>query len=347
MTAVVAHGAGDLRLEQRPFPSPAPGEVLVRVAYVGVCGSDLGYYRAGRVGAFAIREPLVVGHEVVGTVESDPSGRLPAGTPVTVHPATPGEHRGGLDGRPNIWPGSRYLGSAATMPHTQGAMSQFFCPRADQLRVLPSDLPLERAVLAEPLGVALHAINRAGGVGGRHLLVSGAGPVGLLTAGAAKALGARHVAVVDLLDEPLERALRVGADEAFRSDRDRLPTGAFETVIECSGAPAALTAAMDAVAWGGTIVQVGILPGDARPVALAPLIAREIDLLGSFRFIDEIDRAIALLAEYPTLGGVITDVFDVGDAVAAFDRAADSRASAKIAIRFDAAATVPERTEQK
>ncbi|SER93197.1 L-idonate 5-dehydrogenase [Propionibacterium cyclohexanicum] len=341
MTAVVAHGAGDMRLEQRPIPEPAPGEVLVRVAYVGVCGSDLGYYRAGRVGAFAIREPLVVGHEVVGRVETDPSGTLAAGTAVAVHPATPGEHLPGLDGRPNIWPQSRYLGSAATLPHTQGAMSQFFSPRADQLRVLPDGLPLDRAVLAEPLGVALHAINRAGGVGGRRLLVSGAGPVGLLVAGAAKALGARHVAVVDLFDEPLARARQVGADEVFRSDRDALPTGGFETVIECSGAPAALTAALDAAAWGATVVQVGILPGDARPVALAPLIAREIDLRGSFRFIDEIDHAITLLAENPSLGHVITDVFDARDAVAAFDRASDSRASAKVAVRFDTPASKP------
>lgn len=337
MTAVVVHGAGDLRVEDRPVPMPQEGEVLVRTEYVGVCGSDLAYYRAGAVGDFAIREPLVVGHEVVGRVASDPSGTFAPGTPVAVHPATPGRRLAGQESRPNIWPGSRYLGSAATLPHTQGAMSEFFSVRTGQLRVLPDDLPMRRAVLAEPLGVALHALNRAGGVDGRRLLVSGAGPVGLLVAGAAKALGASHVTVADLLDEPLARARQVGADEVCRSDRDALPGGAFDIALECSGAPAALGTALEASAWGGTVVQVGILPGEPRPVALAPLISREIDLRGSFRFIDEIDEAIVLLATTPDLGLVLSDVFPVGEALAAFDRACDATASAKVAVRFPAA----------
>lgn len=339
MTAVVVHGAGDLRVEQRPVPVPQLGEALVRAEYVGVCGSDLAYYRAGKVGAFEVREPLVVGHEVVGRVSSDPSGAFAPGTAVAVHPATPGRRLPGLEERPNIWPQSRYLGSAATLPHTQGAMSEFFCVRDDQLRALPAGLPMERAVLAEPLGVALHAINRAGTVAGRDLLVSGAGPVGLLVAGAAKALGARRVAIVDLLEQPLERARTIGADEIYRSGRDALPEGGFEVVIECSGAPAALSTALEAAAWGATVVQVGILPGEPRPVALAPIISREIDLRGSFRFIDEIDAAIALLEKTPELGHVLSDVFPVAEAPAAFDRACDASASAKVAVHFPTAET--------
>ncbi len=347
MTAVVVHGAGDLRVEDRPVPTPQQGEVLVRTEYVGVCGSDLAYYRAGKVGAFAIREPLVVGHEVVGRVAYDRSGIFAPGTPVAVHPATPGHRLPGQEGRPNIWPGSRYLGSAATLPHTQGAMSEFFCVRADQLRALPAELPTRRAVLAEPLGVALHAINRSGGVKGRQLLVSGAGPVGLLVAGAAKALGAGHVTVADLLDQPLARARQIGVDEVCRTDRDALPEGVFDIAIECSGAPAALSTALEATAWGGTVVQVGILPGEPRPVALAPLISREIDLRGSFRFIDEIDDAIDLLDRTPELGRVVSDVFPVSEARAAFDRACDAASSAKVAVRFPAASATESIPTQK
>lgn len=344
MRAVVVHGAHDVRVEEREPVTPGPGEVQVRIAYGGVCGSDLSYYHKGRVGNFVVREPLVVGHEVVGTVlrdgrPADDPDALAPGTPVTLHPATPGTPRPGIEHRPSIWPGGRYLGSAATDPHTQGAMSDLFTARADQIRVLPADLPLERAVLAEPLGVALHAVRRAGGVEGRTVLVSGAGPVGLLAAGAAVALGARSVTVSDLLPEPLAIARELGAEHTVAIGTHEVPAEAFDVVLECSGAPQALTQAVRSAVRGGVVVQVGILPGEPAPVALAELVTREIDLRGAFRFDDEIDDAVRLLAATPALGAVVTHVLDAGDAVAAFELASDARASSKVVLRFDPPAT--------
>ena len=340
MRAVVVHGANDIRVEERDPVGPGPNEVQVHIAYAGVCGSDLHYYREGKVGSFVVRHPLVVGHEVVGRVAvdgramTDPETALAPGTPVTIHPATLGEPLPGLEHRPSIWPGGRYLGSAATVPHTQGAMCDLFTARADQIRVLPEDLPLERAVLAEPLGVALHALNRAGGVAGRNVLVSGAGPIGLLTAGAAVALGAAEVTATDMLAEPLVLARGLGVTRTAQVGVDPIPERSFEIVIECSGAPAAFDQAVRSVANGGVVVQVGILPGEPRPYTLAEIISREIDVRGSYRFDNEIDQAVELLVVAPVLGQVVTHVFDVGDTVAAFDRALDSRASSKVVIRF-------------
>ncbi|MGO1316193.1 MAG: zinc-binding dehydrogenase, partial [Cellulomonadaceae bacterium] len=282
--------------------------VQVRLAYGGVCGSDLHYYQEGKVGNFVVREPLVVGHEVVGRVvadpraQTDPEHALAPGTPVTIHPATLGTPLPGLEDRPSIWPEGRYLGSAATWPHTQGAMSDLFTARADQIRVLPAGLPLERGVLAEPLGVAL---------------------------------GAAEVTVTDMLAEPLGTARQLGVTRTLQVGVDEIPAQAFDVVVECAGAPAALSQAIQSVVRGGVVVQVGMLPGDARPVALAELVSRGIDLRGSFRFDDEIDQAVELLATHPALGHVVTDVFEPGDAVAAFDRASDARASSKVVLKFD------------
>src|SRR5699024_9021661 len=123
--AIVIHGKEDLELVEVPTPEPGPGQVRLRMAYAGICGSDLHYYYDGANGAFVVREPLVPGHEVSGTVDLDPAGELPPGTPVTVHPATFGEAQAGVEDRPHLWPGGAYLGSASTWPHTQGGMSEY------------------------------------------------------------------------------------------------------------------------------------------------------------------------------------------------------------------------------
>lgn len=340
MKAVVVYGAHDLRVEDREIPNPRNSEVLVRVAAVGVCGSDLHYYAEGRVGAFEVHEPLIVGHEVVGWVELDPAGEFAPGTPVTVHPATPGIPQPGLEDRPNVWAGSRYLGSAATTPHTQGAMSEFAVFRSDQLRRLPDGLSIERGVLAEPLGVALHGINRGGGVNGKRVLVSGAGPVGLLAAGAAVALGAQSVTVSDVLAEPLERALQLGVSAVVHIGETALPSQRFDLVLECSGSPRALSGVVPAAATGGVIVQIGSLPADPAPMVLTQVVARELEIRGSFRFNEEISDALKLLVKVPALEAIVTDRYAVSDALAAFDRAADARASGKVVV------TLSERLDQ-
>ena len=130
----------------------------------------------------------MLGHEVVGRIDNDPAGKYRAGTPVAIHPASPcGDCPECAAGVLNICRNARYLGSAASWPHTQGGFAELLLVRDNQIRVLPDTLPLSRAVLTEPLAVGMHALNRAGGVRGAKVLVGGSGPIGILAAGAAKA----------------------------------------------------------------------------------------------------------------------------------------------------------------
>ncbi|NEM90944.1 zinc-binding dehydrogenase [Galbitalea soli] len=340
MKALVAHGAGDLRIEDREAREPGSGEVLIRMTHGGICGSDLHYYKEGRVGAFAITEPLVLGHEVAGRVErdgraSDDPNALPVGTPVTLHPASYDRQNPEFDpARPTISPGARYLGSAATTPHTQGGFSEFVTARTDQVRVLPEGLPLSRGVLAEPLGVGLHAIARAGGVDGRRVLISGSGPIGLLALRAAVLAGATEVWASDVLERPLALARQLGAAGTVALRSEQVPTRAFDVVIEAAGVPAATSTAIRAVRSGGVVVQVGMVPGTPEPYALAELVSREIDLRGAFRFDTEIDTAIEMLARDPLFDLVVTHSFAADDAVAAFAVAADSAVSSKVVLRL-------------
>ena len=336
MRSVVITGKLDLDVIDVPEPEPAVGQVRIRVDFVGICGSDLHYYFEGANGAFVVEEPLVPGHELSGRVDLDPSGELAPGTPVTVHPARFGTPTRGTEDEPHLWPGGSYLGSASTRPHTQGAMSELLVVEADMVRVLPADLPVRRAVLAEPLAVALHAITRVGDITGARVLVSGAGPIGLLTAAAARARGAEHVTVSDVLVEPLRRATGLGADAVVRIGEQSLPDEAFDVVFECSGAAPAISAALAAVRRRGTVVQVGMVPNEAKPLNIAPLISKEVSLVGVFRFHDEIDDAVRLLTQHPEIEAVITHVLPVDEAVRAFEIAKDSTASGKVVVALAA-----------
>ncbi|MCP1314025.1 L-idonate 5-dehydrogenase [Halomonas sp. 707D7] len=332
MQALVIHGKQDLREETLPLAELAPGKIRLRMAFGGICGSDLHYYHEGANGAFVVREPLVPGHEMAGVVEHDPSGELAPGTPVTLHPATFGVSQRGLEGKPHLWPQGAYLGSASTWPHTQGGMSEYLDVEPGMIRVLPESLPLERAALAEPLAVALHGIAVAGGVESQRVLVCGAGPIGLLATAAALAKGAAEVSITDVLEGPLSRARALGVQHTYRVGETPLPEEAFDVVLECTGVPASINAAIVAVRRAGVIAQIGMMPASAQPLALAPLISKEVELRGCFRFFDEIDEAIALLAADTRFDDVITHVLPASDAQNAFAIAKDSEASGKVLI---------------
>jgi L-idonate 5-dehydrogenase len=332
MKAVVIHGKRDMRTEEVDTPEPGDGQMRLRIAYAGICGSDLHYYYDGANGAFVVKEPLVPGHEISGTVDLDPTGTFEPGTPVTVHPATFGTPQPGLDEHPHLWPQGAYLGSASTWPHTQGGMSEYLLVRPDMVRVLPASLPLRRAALAEPLAVGLHAVNIAGDLTGRRVLVCGAGPIGLLAAAAALAAGASEVVSSDVLAGPLDRARALGVHDVIDVASDELPAEAFDVVLECSGVPVAVSAAFNAVRRAGVVVQVGMLPGEPVGINLAPLVSKEAQLRGAFRFSDEIDQAVELLASRPELEQVITHELPAEKAQEAFAIAKDSDASGKVVV---------------
>jgi len=332
MKAIVIRSKLDLVETELPTPEPQAGQVRLRMAYGGICGSDLHYYHEGANGAYVVREPLVPGHELSGTVDLDPSGELAPGTPVTIHPATFGTPEPGIEDRPHLWPNGAYLGSASTWPHTQGGMSEFVVVGNHMVRPLPASLPLRRAALAEPLAVALHAIAIADGVKDKRVLVSGSGAIGLLTASAALSAGAAEVVTTDLLPGPLQRARDLGVHGTVQVGVDEIPAGYFDVVLECTAVPAAISAALTATRRAGTVVLVGIPADEPRGVNLAPLVSRELQLRGTLRFNNEIDQAIQLLATNPGLDQVITHEYPADQAVEAFTTATNSNLSGKVLL---------------
>ena len=332
MKALYIDGKLDLVEREVPLPEPGEGEVRIRVHFVGICGSDLHYYFEGANGAFVVKEPLTPGHELSARVDLDPSGTWAPGTPVTVHPARFGQSEAGIEDAPNLWPGGSYLGSASTAPHTQGGMSEYLIVDVGMVRALPEELSLEAAALAEPLAVSLHGVTRAGDVTGKRVLVSGAGPIGLLAVAAAKSRGAAEVTITDLLPEPLARGRAVGADRTIQIGVEEIPENAFDVVLECSGAAPAISQAFRSARRRGIVVQIGMVPDEGRPINLAPAISKEISIHGVFRFVDEIDEAIRILAAEPGVASVVTQVIPATSAAEAFDIARDSSASGKVLV---------------
>ena len=343
MKAVVVHGPGDLRVEDRPEIEPSTGEVVVDVEWGGICGSDISYWRHGSSGTAVLRDPLVLGHEIAGRVArlgADVTG-VEIGQPVAVHPATlvgDGVLPSRLAGRTNLYPQVRYYGSAAFRPHTDGGFVQRKAVRADQLRPLPDNVDTRQGALAEPLAVAMHAVARArsvaGSLAGRDVLVNGAGPIGALVVAAAKHAGARTVAASDVNPSALTVAAAMGAELTIDIGSTPLPED-VELVFEASGSSRALGGVLHAAARGGTVVQVGNLPGALSPAALGDLVTREITWIGSYRFVDEITDAIAAMSAGLDVTPVITHAFDIDDAAQAMQVAADpASGSSKVMLRL-------------
>ncbi|NQX26582.1 zinc-binding dehydrogenase [Microbacteriaceae bacterium VKM Ac-2854] len=346
---VLAYAAGDLRVAAVPAPDPAPDEAIVAVVYGGICGSDLSYWRHGAVGESILREPMVLGHEISGVVAvaaADGSGPA-AGTPVVAHPARiePVDERFPVE-RANLSPGVRYLGSAARFPHTAGAFQRRIALPSSMLRVVPASLSLRSAALAEPASVAWHAVERAGDVAGRSVLVVGSGPIGALIVGVLRRAGARQITAVDVLENPLAIARLVGADRTLLAgDAAAIAATDADIAIESSGNPRGLASALSGTTRGGRVVMVGLPPTGDQPVPLSLAISREIDLVGSFRFLDPMNEVLAALADGSLrVDPVITHVFDAVDSEEAFRVAGDAAVSGKVLLDFGAPTTSTQET---
>ncbi len=343
MKAVICHAPQDLRIDSIEEEQVGPGQLQVRVAFGGICGSDLHYHQHGGFGTVRIKEPMALGHEISGVVSALGEGvegfRL--GQRVAISPSRPcfkcrycqlGQHNQCLD--------MRFYGSAMRFPHIQGAFREKLVIESHQAHPLREGVSLALAALAEPLSVGLHAINRAGGVFGKQVLVTGTGPIGALLIAGLRRAGAARIVAADLSDNALACARALGADETLNlaNHPDALAPyardkGQFDVMFEASGSDRALRAGLDVVAPRGVIVSVG-MGGDAS-LPMTQLVAKELELRGTFRFHPEFAVAVQFINEgLVDLRPVISHVMPVDDAVKAFTLAADKTQAMKVQIDF-------------
>ena len=342
MRALVLHAPHDLRLEDRPDPAPGPGQVRLRLATGGVCGSDLHYYHHGGFGTVRLREPMILGHEVSGFVEDVGAGvvGVSAGQLVAVSPSRPcAACRYCHEGLPNQCLNMRFYGSAMRFPHVQGAFREMLVAEASQC-VDATGLTPGEAAMAEPLAVTLHATARAGGMVGRRVLVTGCGPIGVLAILSARAAGATEIVATDLSDFVLAIAAQVGADRvintghapealaAYGADK-----GYFDVMYECTGVASALAGGIAALRPRGVILQLG-LSGDMTLPMMA-ITAKELELRGSFRFHAAFATAVALMRQRRIdVRPLITQTVALDRAEDAFRLASDRGLAMKAQIAF-------------
>ncbi|MEO8387206.1 L-idonate 5-dehydrogenase [Polaromonas sp.] len=343
MRALVCHAPLDLRLDALDAEVLGPQQLRVRVAFGGICGSDLHYFQHGGFGTVRLKEPMVLGHEVSGIVEAvgaEVTG-VRAGQRIAISPSRPcGACRFCQQGLHNHCMDMRFYGSAMRFPHIQGAFRETLVIEAAQAHCVADDLPLSEAALAEPLSVGLHAIARAGSVFGKQVLVTGCGPIGALLIAGLRRAGAARIVAADIAELPLACAMKMGADEVvnFSSDPDGLKPyaaekGQFDVMFEASGSEKALVAGLDVVAPRGVIVTVGL--GGNVSLPLNTLVAKEIDLRGTFRFHQEFAVAVAFLNGRLIDGRpVVTDIVAFDQATHAFKLAGDKSQSMKVQIAF-------------
>jgi L-idonate 5-dehydrogenase len=311
---------------------PGPNDVEVRIGAGGICGSDLHYYRHGGFGTVRLREPMILGHEIAGTVTAvgaDVKTLVP-GQKVAVNPSKAcGVCRFCRQGLQNHCLDMLFYGSAMRFPHVQGGFRQSLTCDAGQAVPVPEHVSLTEAAFAEPLAVCLHAVKRAGSLLGKRVLVTGAGPIGVLIAAAARRAGALEIVVTDIVDAPLAIARTAGADhtvnvpdnpdglQAYEQDK-----GVFDVMFEAAGSAATLLTGLRVVQPRGLIVQVG--QGAEATLPMSQIVTRELELRGAFRFHEEFATAVSFIADrLVDVRPLLTDVIGLDEARRAFDLASD------------------------
>ncbi len=305
MKAVVIHAAKDLRIEEREVEALGPGQVEVAIEAGGICGSDLHYYNHGGFGTVRVREPMILGHEVAGTVRALGRGyralrsetgwrfrRAVRATPATYC----------LKGQQNHCLNMRFYGSAMPMPHIQGAFRQRLVAEQWQCHRIADGVSINEAAMAEPFAVTLHAVARAGSLTDKRVLVTGCGPIGALAIIAARAHGAREIVATDVMGAVLDKALAVGADRVIdvASNPEQLAAysankGYFDVQFEASGNERAVRTGLEVLRPRSTVVQLG-LGGDVS-IPQNIVVAKEIEMKGTFRFHEEFGLAVDLIGK--------------------------------------------------
>ena len=292
--AAVLHGIGDLRIEEHPMPVPGPHEVVVEVRSVGICGSDVHYYEHGRIGDFVVDAPMVLGHESSGVVVDAGTSALRVGQRVTMEPGVPCGHcEQCRRGTYNLCPNVIFFAT----PPVDGSLARYVAVHEAFTYPVPDSMSDDAAALIEPLSVGLWANRKAGTGIGSRVLVTGAGPIGVLCALTAKAAGAGWVGLADIHPARLKTASSFDIDEVIDA-RDGVDYADFrpDVLLECSGAPPVVTAGVKALQPLGVAVLVGMGPSAEQTLPVSAIQNRELTVTGTFRYAHTYPDAIALVA---------------------------------------------------
>lgn len=329
--SAVLHAPRDLRIEDRPVPTPGPGQVLVEVGAVGICGSDVHYYEHGRIGPYVMDAPMVLGHESAGVVVEAGAGvnTQRVGELVALEPGVPCRQcRQCLRGRYNLCPDVVFFAT----PPVDGSICRYVAVDAAFAHPVPGGLTAEQAAMAEPVSVGVWAARKVQISAGDQVLVTGAGPIGLLAAQVARAFGAETPTVSDLSEFRLERARALG----LRTVRAGTPfDDEFDVLLECSGAARALTAGMAALAPAGRVALVG-MGADQVPLDVPLVQSRELTVTGVFRYANTYPLALSLIGSGAVdVDAVVTHRFPVERTEEALTLGRTVPDSLKAVVRID------------
>ena len=328
MKVAIMTDIGKIEYTQRDIPTPKPDEVLVQLAYVGICGSDMHYFEHGGIGDFKVSPPFVLGHEpsgVVAEVGADVE-HLKKGDRVTLEPGkTCGLCEFCKTGRYNLCPDVIFFAT----PPVDGIFQEYTAHQADLCFKIPDHVGLKEASMIEPLAVGFHAAMQGGAKVGQTAVVTGAGAIGLVSLLALKAMGVTQVYVIDVLDNRLERAAELGATAVINGMKEdvvkkvmELTNGAgFDLGIETSGAQPATVQLIKATKKGGTIVLVGYSASGEMTLPVSDLLNKEITIKTVFRYRHIYPLAIeAVAAGNVDVKKLISHHFEFDDLQNAMDR---------------------------
>ncbi|KAK7074574.1 hypothetical protein SK128_026859 [Halocaridina rubra] len=328
--SAVLYAKNDLRLENRPIPEPGPNEVLLRMAQVGICGSDVSYLTKGFIGDFVVKAPMVLGHEAAGVVAKCGANvkHLKPGDRVAIEPGIPCRMcdfcKGG---KYNLCPDVFFCAT----PPDHGNLCRYYKHAADFCYKLPDHVSLEEGAILEPLSVGVHACRRAGVTLGSKVLICGAGPIGLVNLLTAKAMGATSVCITDIAENRLQVAKEMGADhtllvstgdaEALAKEIKELLGDMPDITIECSGAEPSIRLGIFATKSGGMMVLVGLGPPEVK-IPIVNAAVREVDIRGIFRYANCYPLALDMIASGKVnVKPLITHRFKLEESAKAFETA--------------------------
>ena len=335
MKVAVMTGIGKMGYTTRPIPTPTEDEVLVKLEYVGICGSDMHYYETGAIGNYVVKPPFVLGHEPGGTVVEVGSAvkHLKVGDRVALEPGkTCGHCKFCREGKYNLCPDVVFFAT----PPVDGVFQEYVAHEANLCFKLPDNVSTMEGALIEPLAVGFHAANQGGAHAGQTAVVMGAGCIGLVSMMALKAEGVSRVYVVDIMQKRLDKALELGADGVINSrEKDAiqmildLTDGlGCDLVIETAGTEITTRQAIEMAQKGANIVLVGYSKSGEMTLPMSLALDKELTFKTVFRYRHIYPMAIDAVASGKiNLKGIVTNIFDFDDIQNAMDKSISDKAN--------------------